>query len=98
MSERISEAGENSRSIRQCERISNQHWTLVHLLAHPEWPAGEGVVVERFGNHTLILIPALALEFEAYGHPELALDDVVTVAEPEVNLPELSVRWRSVNT
>lgn len=97
VSERISEAGENSRSIRQCERISNQHWTLVYLLAHPEW-RGEGVVVERFGNRALILIPALALEFEAYGHPELALDDVVTVAEPEVNLPELSVRWRSVST
>ncbi len=95
LGQRLAEAGENTRNIRQCERISNQHWTLVYLLQHPEWQ-GEGVVVERFGNRVLVVIPELALECEVYGQAGLGLDDGVALAEAEVNLAELQVRFRSV--
>ncbi|MFN8441319.1 MAG: RNB domain-containing ribonuclease [Caldilineaceae bacterium] len=95
LNERLVEAGENSRTIRQCERISNQHWTLVYLLEHPDWQ-GEGIVIERMGNRALILIPTLALECELYGQPDLVLDDTVSLAKPEVNLPELTVHFRRI--
>lgn len=95
VSERLAEARENSRTIRQCERISNQHWTLVYLLEHPDWQ-GEGVVVDRYGNRAQIIIPELALEFEIYGQADLELDESLTLAEPEVNLPALTVRFRSI--
>jgi len=91
--ERVAVASENMRLIRQTERIANQHWKLVYLLQHPNW-TGEGVVVEKFGSRSLVVIPELDLETEIYGKQDAPVDGVVQLALSEVDLPNLVARFR----
>ncbi|MFN8487744.1 MAG: RNB domain-containing ribonuclease [Caldilineaceae bacterium] len=91
--ERVAVASESMRLIRQTERIVNQHWKLVYLLQHPNW-TGEGVVVEKFGSRSLIVIPELDLETEIYGKQDVPVDGVVQLALSEVDLPNLVARFR----
>jgi len=93
MMERVAVAGDSMRLIRQTERISNTHWKLVYLLQNPGWK-GEGVVVEKNGTRSLVLIPALELDTELYGRQEMALDSKVKLVLNEVNLPMLETRFR----
>ncbi len=92
--ERIAVASDNMRLIRQTERISNTHWKMVYLLQHPNWH-GEGIVIDKSGSRSLVLIPELDLETELYGRSELALDSVVKLAVSEVNLATLEARFRA---
>lgn len=91
--ERVAVASESMRLIRQTERIVNQHWKLVYLLQHPNWN-GEGVVVEKFGARSLVVIPELDLETEIYGKQDMPVDGVVQLALSEVDLPNLAARFR----
>ena len=76
-------------------RQSNQHWTLVYLLQHPDWQ-GEGVVVEQKQGRDVVVIPALAWETELYRRPSRPLDSVVTLAVESVDLPNRTARFRVV--
>ena len=91
--ERVAVAGDSMRLIRQTERISNTHWKLVYLLQHPNWQ-GEGIVMEKTGARSLLLIPDLDLETELYGRQELSLDEAVQLTLSEVDLPGLVSRFR----
>ncbi|MGE3166875.1 MAG: ribonuclease catalytic domain-containing protein [Planctomycetota bacterium] len=79
--------------VRRTERLVNRHWTLVHLLRHPEW-IGESVVVEQRGNATVLLVPEFATEFRAYGRGDLALDQTVPISILGLRLPDLDATVR----
>lgn len=93
--ERSAEASNSARALRTVERLSNQHWKLVHLRRNPVW-AGEGIVVEKNGARNLVLLPELDLETEIYGRPDLTLDSVLPLTVSEVNLPQLEARFQIV--
>jgi len=80
-------------AVRQVERLSNDHWTLVYLLAHPNWH-GEGVLVERRGASGKLLIADLGLETQVHLSEELPLDSTVPLTLSWVDLPRLDVRFR----
>jgi len=90
---RIGSADAVSGTIRQAERLSNSHWTLVFLQENPTW-TGEGIVIEKYGSRALILIPDLALETEMYLRHDYPLDSPLTITVTEVHLPELQAHFR----
>ena len=91
--ERVAVASDNMRLIRQTERISNTHWKMVYLLQHPNWH-GEGIVIDKNGSRSQVLIPELDLETDIYGRQDVALDEAVQLALSEVYLPGLVARFR----
>lgn len=90
---RIGTADAVTGAVRTAERLSNQHWTLVYLLQHPNWE-GEGVVVEHKPGRDIILIPELAWEAELYRRSPLPLDSVVRLAVDSVDLPNRTARFK----
>ena len=80
-------------SVRQAERRSNAHWTLVHLLRHPEWE-GTGIIVERRGARCVAILPELAYDTEIYVQGDVPLDSEVTVRLSDVNLPQQEARFQ----
>ncbi len=80
-------------SVRQGERLSNRHWTLVHLMRHPDWQ-GEGVIVEKRNRRARILIPSLGLEAQIQAAGDPPLDTVVQLRCTRVNLPELVANFQ----
>ena len=82
-------------SVRQVERLSNQHWTLVYLMQHPDWE-GEGVVVEKNGARSTVLIPELAWEYQGYLRRVPPLNAVVRLTVSQINLPELMAHFQEM--
>ncbi len=93
MLERVGAAEAVSGAVRQAERLSNSHWTLVYLLQNPDWQ-GEGIVVENQGRRNLLLIPELALETRLHMRGPASLNEAVLLRAGQVTLPELDVRFR----
>lgn len=91
--ERVGAAEAVAGSVRQVERLARQHWTLVYLLAHPDW-RGEGILVERHGVRGTVLIPELDLEPRLHIRQDLPLDSKVPLALSGVDLPELVAHFR----
>lgn len=91
---RVAEANLAADAVRQAERQSRKHWTLVYLQQHPE-QVYEAVVVDRRGPQATLLLPALALDapLTTPAAPGTALQ----VQAAEVDLPRLQVRLRGVN-
>jgi exoribonuclease-2 len=92
---RLGEVEAVAGAARAAERQSNQHWTLVYLLHHPEW-RGEGIVVENKPGRDVVLIPELAWEAEIYGRPARPLDSEVTLHVDSVDLPNRAARFSLV--
>lgn len=80
-------------AVRTAERLSNQHWTLVYLLQHPEWQ-GQGIVVEQKQGRDVVLIPDLAWETEIYRRPARPLDSTVMLAIESVDLANRTARFK----
>ena len=80
-------------SVRQAERSSNRHWTLVYLKGEPEW-RGEGVVVEKRGRRGIVLVPALGLDISMQLPGDPPLDAVIGVRCTGVDLPNLTAHFR----
>jgi exoribonuclease II len=91
--ERVGAAEAVTGSARLAERQARRHWTLVYLLQHPEW-RGEGVVVERRGARSTVLIPALSLEVQMPLGEDISLDTTVSLISTGVNLTELEASFR----
>ncbi len=89
--ERIGAADLASGSVRQAERSSNRHWTLVYLQQNRGWQ-GRGVVVDQRGAGNTVLIPDLALEVTIGGNLELGQE--LTLEAVSVDLAALEVRFR----
>lgn len=80
-------------SLRNAERLSNQHWTLVYLSENPEW-RGEGVLVDKHGSQGTVLIPDLGLETRLYVSPDLPINSCILLIPGDINLAELQVHFR----
>ena len=93
MLERVGAAEAVSAAVRQAERLSNTHWTLVYLLQNPDWQ-GEGIIVENQGRRSLLLIPEFALETRLHLRDYALLNEAMMLRAGPVNLPELDVRFR----
>ncbi len=91
---RIGAVNTTSNRIRQAERLSNRHWTLVYLQQHPDWQ-GEAVVIAEWGRKSLLVIPELALEFEQNLPDNPLPGSHIILSAPRVNLPYLEVLFRS---
>ncbi len=86
-----SEIGVNS--LRQVEKLSNQHWTMVYLAETPHWQ-GEAVIVETEDNHCTALIPDINLETRLHCRHILPLNTSIHVVLAEANVPELRAFFR----
>lgn len=91
---RIASVNSTSSRIRQAERLSNRHWTLIFLQQHPEW-RGVGVVVAEWGRKSLLIIPELALEVEQAITGNQAPGTHLQLYSPRVNLPYLEVFFQT---
>ena len=91
---RIASVSSASGRIRQAERLSNRHWTLVFLQQHPDWQ-GLGIVVAEWGRKSLLLIPELALEVEQAITGNQAPGTHLQLSAPRVNLPYLEVFFQT---
>ncbi len=91
---RVGAADAVSANIRRAERLSKRHWTLVYLLKHPGW-RGEGILVEQRGPRGTVIIPQLGLDAQVRLNGEPLLDSVIQLNLTGVELPELSVRFRT---
>ena len=80
-------------AVRQAERLSNQHWTLVYLLQHEGW-RGDGVLVERRDRNSVVLIPELGWETHMPVPSDLPLDSVLHLKSTQVDLPRLDARYK----
>lgn len=94
ITQRIGAVNATSNRIRQAERLSNRHWTLVYLQQNPNWE-GEAVVIAEWGRKSLLIIPELALEFEQNLSDNPLPGSHVILSAPRVNLPYLEVFFRS---
>ena len=94
----IAAVSSTSNRIRQAERLSNRHWTLVFLQQNPNWQ-GHGMVVAEWGRKSLLVIPELALEIEQTITQNPAPGSHLQVYSPRVNLPYLEVffQTKSIN-
>jgi exoribonuclease-2 len=80
-------------SVRQGERLSNRHWTLVYLRQHPDWE-GDAVVVDKRGRRGAVMIPALGLDASMQLPGDPPLDAVIRAHCTGVDLPGLTAHFR----
>lgn len=90
--ERVGAASAVSGAIRQSERLSRRHWTLVYLMQHPDWQ-GEGVLVEKRGRRATVLIPELDLEPRLHLRGDIPLNSVVPLKLRGLSLAELDAHF-----
>jgi len=80
-------------TMRQVERLSNRHWTIVYLSETPQWH-GEGVIVETDGRRSTVLIPDIGLETHLHYQRSLLLNTRVPIMLEGSNISELSAFFR----
>ena len=91
--QRLGAAEAVTSNMRQVERLSNQHWTMVYLSETPQWH-GEGVIVETDGPRSTALIPDIGLETHLHCQHSLPLNTRVPIVLGESNIPELRAFFR----
>jgi exoribonuclease-2 len=93
MLQRLGAAETVTSNMRQVERLSNLHWTIVYLSEIPQWH-GEGVIVDTDGPRSTALIPNIGLETHLYCQRSLPLNACVPIVLGVTNIPELSAFFR----
>ena len=93
MLQRLGAAEAVTSNMRQVERLSNLHWTMVYLSETPQWH-GEGVIVETDGPHYTALIPNIGLETHLHCQRSLPLNTRVPIVLGVSNVPELRAFFR----
>lgn len=91
ISESLGRAAAASSLLRQAERASQLHWTLVRLLRDPLW-SGKGVVVGTGNAQASVYIPALGLETRVK-LPEARLNDELSLVPSGVDLARQEARF-----
>jgi exoribonuclease-2 len=91
--ERIGEVEAILGSVRNAERASRDHWTLVYLHQNQDWE-GEGVFVEERRRRGVFLVPVLAMEAEISLRRNLSLDDTVQLKVGSIDLPQRRANFR----
>ncbi|MCP4409472.1 MAG: RNB domain-containing ribonuclease [Gammaproteobacteria bacterium] len=82
--------------IRRADRLSITHWKLVYLKHHPQW-CGRGIVVERRGPRTTVLIPELGLDVNVSIAGSIKNNSEIDLAVEKIDLPTLSAYFRAQN-
>ncbi len=93
--ERVGATAAVAGSVRQAERLARRHWTLVYLMQRPGW-RGQGILVERRGSRSTVLIPELDLDAQVHLRQDLPLNSPVDLVLAEVRLAELAVHFQVV--
>lgn len=93
MLSRLGTADAVTGNMRQVERLSNLHWTMVYLSETPQWQ-GEGIIVEADGPRAIALVPDIGLETHLYCRRSLPLNSRVPIVLAGSNIPELSAFFR----
>ena len=93
--ERVGAADAVAASVRRAERFSRKHWTLVYLTQHSDWQ-GEGVIVEKWGPRSKLLIPDLDLETRLHLRQDLPLNSILRLKVDRIMLHELDASFRVV--
>ncbi|MFC1971049.1 ribonuclease catalytic domain-containing protein [Chloroflexota bacterium] len=93
MLQRLGAAEAVTSNMRQVERLSNLHWTMVCLSETPQW-RGEGVIVEAGGPHNTALIPNIGLETHLHCKRSPPLNTHVPIVLGGSNIPELRAFFR----
>jgi len=91
--QRLGAADAVTSSLRQAEKLSNLHWTMVYLSETPQWH-GEGVIVETDGTRSTALIPNIGLETHLRSKSSLPLNTRVPIVLEGSNVPELTAFFR----
>lgn len=91
--ERVGMAEAVAGSIRQAERLSRRHWTLVYLLENPGW-TGQGVLVEKRPPQGTVILPDLGLTASIYLEQDWPLNTELQLRVEEIVLPDLEVTFR----
>ncbi|MDR2483170.1 MAG: RNB domain-containing ribonuclease [Treponema sp.] len=71
----------------QAERVSRAHWTAVYLAdkRDSQW---DGVALEKKGNCTVVMIPALGLETQVPFRGDMEPNTTVKLVLKSVNIPQ----------
>lgn len=88
MMQRIGAAEAVTGNMRQVERLSNRHWTMVYLSETPQWH-GEGIIVETDGHKSTALISNIGMETHLHCQRSLPLNTRVPIVLGASNIPEL---------
>jgi exoribonuclease II len=91
--QRLGAAETAANNLRQVERFSDQHWTVVYLSETPQWH-GEGIIVETDGSNSTVLLPEIGLETRLHCQRSLTLNERVPVVLGATNIPELRSFFR----
>jgi len=93
MLQRLGAAEAVTSNVRQVERLSNRHWTMVYLSETPQWH-GEGIIVETDGPYSTALISNIGLETHLHCQRNLLLNTRVPIVLGASNIPELIAFFR----
>jgi exoribonuclease II len=93
MLQRLGAAEAITNNLRQAEKLSNLHWTMVYLAETPQWH-GEAVIVETEGTRSTALIPDIGLETHLRSKHSLPLNTCVPIVLEASNIPELTAFFR----
>ena len=96
MLQRLGAAEAATDNMRQVEKLSNWHWTMVYLSETPQWH-GEGLIVETDGSRNTALIPNIGLETHLHCRSSLPLNTLVPIVLETSNVPELRAFFRIDN-
>jgi exoribonuclease-2 len=88
MLQRLGAAEAVTGNMRQVERLSNRHWTMVYLSETPHWH-GEGIIVETDGHKSTALISNIGMETHLHCQRSLPLNTRVPMVLGASNIPEL---------
>lgn len=80
-------------AVRQAERLSNRHWTLVYL-GERKGSRWEAVMVDRRDRRSILLIPELALELSVHLTKEAPYNSLVPLELAGVDLPRLEAHFQ----
>ncbi|MDR2738618.1 MAG: RNB domain-containing ribonuclease [Treponema sp.] len=77
-------------AIVQAERTSRAHWTAVYLSdkKDSQW---EGIIMEKKGSRSVVMIPSLGLETQIVTKNDTASNDPLTLTLSSVKIPESEV-------
>ena len=90
--ERVGMAESISGSVRQTERLSNRHWSLVYLLEHPDWQ-GKGILVDKRQRRGTVLVDGLGLEAQVHLPTDIPLNSTLSLTLNGIDLPRLEAHF-----
>lgn len=93
--ERVGRAETISGSVRQTERLSNRHWSLVYLLEHPTWQ-GKGFLVDKRQRRGTVLVDGLGLETQVHLPTDIPLNSTLSLSLSGIDLPRLEAHFHIV--